>query len=376
VLGSELALKHPMMRHLVLVLFFGAISQTAFGDVAGALASIQEQTAWKTLHGPKEEVFDRKTLSRYRPHDSAIIIEYGFAKLTKAQLIHPEQKPLTLAIYEMLDSAAAYGLFTYLRPPTAKSLTGIGSAGTENVREISFHQSNYYVVLSSEAADTESRSAMLQVSGAISKSLPNDFSIPMVASKLPTENRVPRSEKFLMGAEALSQLLPLGDKDPFGLSTGAEAAMAKYEQAGRESATLLLIHYPTQQLARHMLEAGYRQYSSRHPDQTAFYKRDGPMVVLVLASNSPELATTLLEKVSYVSMVSWDPKVEPPNIAQVMVNIFIFCGIMLSITFAAGFTFGIARIVIKRLFPGKVFDRPESMEVIRLHLGEKPQKPR
>ena len=100
------------------------------------------------------------------------------------------------------------------------------------------------------------------------------------------------------------------------------------------------------------------------------------MVVLVLASNSPELATTLLEKVSYVSMVSWDPKVEPPNIAQVMVNIFIFCGIMLSITFAAGFTFGIARIVIKRLFPGKVFDRPESMEVIRLHLGEKPQKPR
>ena len=30
--------------------------------------------------------------------------------------------------------------------------------------------------------------------------------------------------------------------------------MAKYEQAGGESATLLLIHYPTQQLARHMLE--------------------------------------------------------------------------------------------------------------------------
>ena len=192
----------------------------------------------------------------------------------------------------------------------------------------------------------------------------------------PDRDRVPRSEKFLMGAKALSQLLPLGDKDPFGLSTGAEAAMAKYEQAGGESATLLLIHYPTQQLARHMLERGYRQYSSRYPGQTAFYKRDGPMVVLVLASNSPELATTLLEKVSYVSMVSWDPKVEPPSIGQVMMNIFIFCGIMLGITFVAGFTFGIARIVIKRFFPGKVFDRPETMEVIQLHLEEKPQKPR
>ncbi len=238
-------------------------------------------------------------------------------------------------------------------------------------REVSFHQSKYYVVVGSESADPALRSAMLQISRIISESLPTDFSLPMVASKLPTENRVPQSEKFVMGAEALSRLLPLGDKDPFGLSTGAEAAIAKYEQAGGESATLLLIHYPTQQLARRLLEAGYQQYSSRHPDKTAFYKRDGPMVVMVLASNSPELATTLLEKVSYVSMVSWDPKVEPPSIGQVMMNIFIFCGIMLGITFVAGFTFGIARIVIKRFFPGKVFDRPETMEVIRLHLDQK-----
>jgi hypothetical protein len=258
-----------------------------------------------------------------------------------------------------------------LRPPTAEPFSGIGSSAAGTDREISFHQSKYYVVLGSEAADAASQSAMLQVSRAVSKSLPNDFSIPMVASKLPSENRVAGSEKFLMGAEALSRLLPLGDKDPFGLSTGAEAAMAKYEHAGGESATLLLIHYPTQQLARRMLEAGYRQYSSRRPNQTAFYKRDGPMVVLVLASNSPELATTLLEKVSYVSMVSWDPKVEPPSIGQVMLNIFIFCGIMLGITFVAGFIFGIVRIVIKRFFPDKVFDRSKSMEVIRLHLDEK-----
>jgi hypothetical protein len=365
-----------MMHPLVLVLlFFGAVSQTAFADAARALASIKEQTSWETPGGSKEELFDSRTLPSYRPHDSAVIIEYGFAKLTKAQLIHPEQKPLTIAIYEMLDSAAAYGLFTFLRPSIAETLTRIGSTGAGTAREISFHQSKYYVVLSSEAADT-SQSAMLQISRVVSRSLPNDFSIPMVASKLPTENRVPRSEKFVMGAEALSQILPLGDKDPFGLSTGAEAATAKYEQVGGERATLLLIHYPTQQLARHMLEQGYRQYSSRYPGQTAFYKRDGPMVVLALASNSPELATTLLEKVSYVSMVSWDPKVEPPNIGQVMINIFIFCGIMLGITLAAGFTFGIARIVIKRFFPGKVFDRPESMEVIRLHLEEKSQKPR
>jgi hypothetical protein len=129
-----------MMRRLVLVLVFGAISQTAFADVTGALASIKEQTSWKIPSGTKEEVFDSKTLRGYRPHESAIIIEYGFVRLTKAQLIHPEQKSLTIAIYEMLDSAAAYGLFTYLRQPTAESLIGIGSSGAGTAREISFHQ--------------------------------------------------------------------------------------------------------------------------------------------------------------------------------------------------------------------------------------------
>jgi hypothetical protein len=361
------------MRLLILILLFcGAASQGALADATRALASIQKQSSWKILSGSKEEVFNGKTLSSYRPHDSAIIIEYGFTKLTKTQLSGPGQKPLTIAIYEMLDSAAAYGLFTYSRPPAAEPLDGIGRAAAGTAREVSFHQSKYYVVVSLEAADARLRSGLLQISRIISASLPTDFSLPMVASKLPTENRIPQSEKFVMGAQALSRLLPVGDKDPFGLSTGAEAAAAEYEQVGGESATLLLIHYPTQHLARRFLEAGYQQYSSQHPDKTAFYKRDGPMVVMVLASNSPELATTLLDKVSYVSTVSWDPKVEPPSIGQVMINIFIFCGIMLGITFIAGFTFGIARIVIKRFFPGKVFDRPENMEVIRLHLDEKP----
>ncbi|MGH9427351.1 MAG: DUF6599 family protein, partial [Terriglobia bacterium] len=49
-----------------------------------------------------------------------------------------------MEIYEMLDSAAAYGLFTYLRPPTAEPLAGIGSAGAGTAREVNFHQSKYY----------------------------------------------------------------------------------------------------------------------------------------------------------------------------------------------------------------------------------------
>lgn len=364
----------PAVILLFFLTTFAASPLLAFANVAKIISAIEDQTPWKPFRGDKGTILDSKALSgeREQRSEAAVFVEYGFSKLTRVRLINPDEQFLTVDVYEMLDSPAAYGVFTYLRPLTAEPLNGIGNIGVETIKDVAFQQSKYYVVVKTGGSISAPRQSILQVSRVISKSLPTDFSLPSVAGKLPSENRVLQSEKFVMGAEALSRLLPLGSKDPFGLATGAEAALAKYEQAGGESATLLLIHYPTQQLARRFLEAGYQQYSAQYPDQPAFYKRDGPMVVLVLASNSPELATALLERVSYVSIVSWDPKVEPPSIGQVMINIFIFCGVMLAMTFAAGFVFGIARIVIKRYFPGKVFDRPETMEVIRLHLDEKP----
>jgi hypothetical protein len=298
-----------------------------------------------------------------RPHDSAIIIEYGFRQTHQGTLIHPEQKPLTIAIYEMLDSAAAYGLFTYLRTPTPNRLPESAAPAQELPGKSAFIRASTMSFWSRKSADRLRRQPCFKFAR----------QFPIVAERLfdsdgrkqaSNENRVARSEKFLMGAEASRHTSAFGRQGPIWLSTGAERRWPSMSTGG-ESATLLLIHYPTQQLARRMLESGYRQYSvSAIPARPLSINAMDPWSSWSWPLHSPELATTLLEKVSYVSMVSWDPKVEPPSIGQVMVNIFIFCGIMLGITFAAGFLFGIVRIVIKRFFPGKIFDRPESMEVI------------
>jgi hypothetical protein len=41
-----------------------------------------------------------------------------------------------------------------------------------------------------------------------------------------------------------------------------------------------------------------------------------------------------------------------------------------------GVAFGGLRVITKRIFPGKVFDRPERMEVLQLGLSSKPIDPR
>jgi hypothetical protein len=47
------------------------------------------------------------------------------------------------------------------------------------------------------------------------------------------------------------------------------------------------------------------------------------------------------------------------------------CGISI----VAGIAFGGFRLAIKRLLPGKVFDRPEDVEFISLHLSDRTEKP-
>jgi hypothetical protein len=54
-----------------------------------------------------------------------------------------------------------------------------------------------------------------------------------------------------------------------------------------------------------------------------------------------------------------------------MVKIFLFTGLFLGFATGVGIAFGGLRVIIKRLFPGKVFDRPEDIEVLQLGLSGK-----
>jgi hypothetical protein len=56
------------------------------------------------------------------------------------------------------------------------------------------------------------------------------------------------------------------------------------------------------------------------------------------------------------------------NIGNLIVAVFALTGIILLISLIFGIFFGGIRIVMKRLFPERVFDRPEDVDIIQLHL--------
>ncbi len=55
---------------------------------------------------------------------------------------------------------------------------------------------------------------------------------------------------------------------------------------------------------------------------------------------------------------------------KLILNTVVLCAILGGLAIIAGVAFGGLRIMMKRLYPDKVFDRPEQMEFISLHLTE------
>lgn len=310
-----------------------------------------------------------------RPREAVILQEYGFQSYNE-QKISCHNNKLVLQIYQMLDSVAAYGIFTLYRTSESTPLHGFKTTAAESQESIVFAQDHFFVKIRRNTSPS-TRPVAIKIAQFLSQALPENFLFPSIVHYLPQQHLVMGSEKFVMGHQALNFIYPLGERDLFGLAHGAEAVLADY-QLPNHSAKLLLVMYPTQQLAKKYLEIAYQQYTAQHPDQQIFYKREGPLSVIVLDSSDPEIATSFLDKISYTSSVTWDPKVEPISVGIMMVNVFIYVGTIVGITLGVGLSFGLLRILLSRLFPGKIFDRQNTYQVISLNLKtfyEKPSLP-
>jgi len=84
-------------------------------------------------------------------------------------------------------------------------------------------------------------------------------------------------------------------------------------------------------------------------------------------------AKSLLGMVNYEASVTWNQRTDNPEARELyslILNIVVLCGILAGLAVVAGVAFGGIRILMKRWYPDKVFDRPEHVELISLRLTE------
>lgn len=286
-------------------------------------------------------------------------------------------KSVGISVGQYQDPTSAFEVYTtQLRAGMMPTKLGQVAAFDKNGVLI---QDGALVLESSANISREDLAALIESVDAKSEKTP----LPPVRTYLPTEGRLVGTERFAMEPDALkAALAEAGEPEMPGLvkaigfgkqGDSAEVILARYSQPGKGSGVLLLLEYPTPNVAEQQIHhlAEVLPESAKQGDSIS---RKGSLLAIVLSASSPEFAKKLREASDYETQVTWNEPhqtLTDPPLLSTIAKIFIGTAVFMVAAVVLGIAFGGVRIVTKRLFPGKVFDRPEQIEVLQLGLSGK-----
>jgi len=149
----------------------------------------------------------------------------------------------------------------------------------------------------------------------------------------------------------------------------------------KREGVLLLILYPTQQLAADRYEALSKTFALNADPSEAngrpviYGTRTSALIALVSGVDSREAAVNFLSQVHYGSEVTWDAPthdVTDPSISTIVVGAILDTGAIMLLVLTASLGFGGFRLLAKFLAPGKIFDRNAEVEILQLGINSKP----
>jgi hypothetical protein len=315
------------------------------------------------------------------PASAAVLKEYGFKHLEKAEYTRDDGRKLSIKAAVFDDASGAYGAFTYYQTPVMLEEKIGGQAGSLNNRVL-FFQGNVLVDALFDRLSAMSAAELRELAGDLPQPVGNARNLPTLRMYLPTRNFEKNTAKYILGPVSLDRTGSPLRSSVVDFKSGAEVVLGKYSATAGD-ATLMLIAYPTPQIAAEKLRQidAAHQVTAQQPGVASivdvgpfFDKRTGPIVVIAAGPLSQSEARSMLGSISYEADVTWNENTyatKRDNLANLLFNVIVLCGIVVGLALVAGVGFGGVRILMKRLFPGRVFDRSEETEIISLHLEEK-----
>src|SRR5208282_614826 len=256
----------------------------------------------------------------------------------------------------------AYGAFTFYRQPAMRT-ERIGTKAASANQRILFFRDNVLVDANFDRLTEMSAAELRELAGMLPDAKGAAGNLPTLPEYLPKSDAVENSAKYILGPQAL-----LAAKAPV---TPEQIDFIHDYSPESGPLTLMLVQYPTPQIAGERLRV--LQNAQQSSPNTLLVRRSGPLVDIVTGAITSDEAQKLLTSVNYEAEVTWNEATslsKRDNIGNLIVAVFSLIGIILLISLIFGVFFGGIRIVMKRLFPNRVFDRPEDVEFIELHLRQ------
>ena len=320
-------------------------------------------------------------VEQFAPQVAPILHEYGVS--TAEQVSYSNDKSnLVVTLYHAKDATGAYGAYSYLRTSDMPRADFSPHSSMSHDHALILLGE---LVLDISGSDLRSAQSGLKTLVAQLQAKSGSMAYPSLYRYLPASGIVQRSDRYVLGPLALSQFLPIATDDWIGFSNGAEVELARYRVKGQEE-TLLLAEFPTPQVASSQLKnmegrfqlVGDDSQPSAQPDASRpvlYYRKMSTLLVFVPLGHSKASADTLLQNIGYESDVTWNEpgaNLNQPGWPTILVGIFVGTGILCLFAIVSSLAFGGFRLAIKRLLPGKIFDRDADVEILQLGISSKP----
>jgi hypothetical protein len=241
--------------------------------------------------------YDRETIFDYIDGAGEVYRSFAFQQVAVASYSSPDRPDLLVELFDMGNSADAYGVFSYAREHEE---AGIGGGFERKGRVLCFWQDQYYACVSSED-DTPSDSVLVDVASAVSERLPPAAAPPILLSALPTDGLVPFSDRFFHLHQSLNYHYYLTRDNILNLAAGTDAVLARYEPG---STYLLIVQYQDTTDAM----AALSSFRQAHADGTDVmetietenekfltFKQNDRYVIVVLDAGSETSAEQLMQ---------------------------------------------------------------------------------
>lgn len=349
----------------IAILLFAGIPASAQGVLPNAFAG------WVADASMPAEAFSAVGTQVPQP----ILAEYGWIHSESRQYFRGKST-LTVSLHKLKDPSGSYGVYSFLRTPDMPRADLAEHSSASHDRALVLIGNLVVEVRGKELAG--SHGDLKALVAAVTPQAESGL-FPTMSDHLPRRGLIERTDHYVLGPTALYQFLPVASDDWLGFSQGAEAELARYRAGGHE-VTLLIADFPTPQTAQKKLTELQQKLNlnktSAAAGATALYgRRSLTLLAIVSGAQTQAEADALLEQISSTAEVTWnEPTFEltEPTIGAMIYGAIIGTLIICAFAVISGIAFGGVRLAIKRLFPGKVFDRSSQMQVLQMGLTSKP----
>lgn len=261
------------------------------------------------------------------------------------------------------DVAGAYGAFTFFRVP-ADAGFDIGQPHDQAAsagKQIMFTRGDWLVQVAADEITGMTAAEMRDLAARLPARAATAGALPTLPYYLPRQELQPNSVRYVEGPAGFSAVCAWLPANAVGFNMGAEAVVAGYQPAAGAALAMVVIAYPTPQIARTHLALLQKRVGIT-------VRRTGPIVVVV-NGNGSSAAADLLQSVNYdadVTMVPPTP-VGLEGLPGLILGIVVLCGLIIAVAVVLGLLTGAIRAMLQRVLPEK-YRRSHTEAIIRLHL--------